>query len=251
MPQKSKIEWTELTWNPTTGCNKVSAGCKFCYAERWAKMQKKRGIDQYKHGFKLTLAPGRLKEPYSWTKSHVVFVNSMSDLFHEAVPENYIKQVFNVMVETPQHTYQILTKRIDRVNELKGILPWPKNIWMGVSVESNSTLQRVNTLKDIPARKRFISFEPLLEKIEFVNLKRIHWVIVGGESGSKARELKLEWVLPLKETCRKEQVPFFFKQWGRKTFNPNKKDPTINKAHGNYAKGGCMIENKICKELPN
>ncbi len=247
---RTNIEWTGITWNPTTGCSKVSSGCKHCYAERWAYMQKKRGINQYKSGFELTLSPGRLNDPLKWKTSQLVFVNSMSDLFHEKVPDEYISKVFRVMNETPQHTYQVLTKRVERLKHLSTILKWSNNIWMGVSVENNDFVHRIEELKSVEAKIKFISFEPLLSKIEFNGYEGIDWVLVGGESGGKARTIEEDWVLSIKKDCEKAKIPFFFKQWGKRIFNPNQEDPTLNRTHPFYAKGGCMIKNNIYREYP-
>lgn len=247
---RSKIEWTEITWNPTTGCTKVSSGCKNCYAERWANMQQKRGIDQYKNGFKLTLSPQRLSDPFKWKKPQLVFVNSMSDLFHENIPDDYIIQVFEIMNQTPNHTYQVLTKRIERILKLASLLNWTNNIWLGVSVESNEFISRINLLKKSLAKTKFISFEPLLGNIEFETYEGIDWVLVGGESGGKARLIKKEWILSIKNNCQKHNVPFFFKQWGKRIFNPDSLDPTLNRNHLYHAKGGCMIDNKTYLEYP-
>jgi protein gp37 len=249
--KRSKIEWTEVTWNPTTGCNKVSAGCKNCYAEKWANMQNKRGISQYKNGFELTLAPDRLNDPFKWKKPLTVFVNSMSDLFHEKVEDVYIEKIFRIMNDTPHHTFQVLTKRIERVKTLPSSLNWSNNIWLGVSVEHREFVGRIEELKNTPSKIKFISFEPLLSNIEYENFNGIDWVLVGGESGGKARKIEKEWVFQIKNTCQKSRTPFFFKQWGKRIFNPDANDPTINKAHPLFAKGGCMIDNKIHREYPN
>ena len=248
---RSNIEWTEVTWNPTTGCTKLSSGCKNCYAEKWANMQHKRGINQYRNGFELTLAPDRLNDPFKWKKSLIVFVNSMSDLFHEKVEDSYICEVFRIMNNTPQHTYQILTKRIERVQNLPSFINWSNNIWLGVSVESSHFINRIEQLKATPAKVKFISFEPLLSDIAYQNYSEIDWVLVGGESGGKARPIAKEWVVSIKSNCEKANVPFFFKQWGKRVFNPDRNDPTINKTHPLYAKGGCMIDNEIYREYPN
>ena len=250
MAGNSNIEWTEVTWNPTTGCTKVSAGCKNCYAENWATMQQARGIIQYKKGFKLNLAPKRLNDPFRWRNPKVVFVNSMSDLFHEDIDTEYIKQVFRVMNETPSNTYQILTKRIERVIKLKKEFNWTRNIWLGVSVENNIVKNRITNLKKIPAAVRFISFEPLIEKINNLNLSGINWVIVGGESGYRARKINYEWVIDIKQKCAFMSIPFFFKQWGNRKSNPDIDDPTLNRTHKYHSRGGCMINKKICRAIP-
>jgi len=246
----TNIEWTDVTWNPVTGCSKVSTGCKNCYAERWAIMQSKRGIKQYKNGFEVTLSPDRLKDPYKWRKAKLVFVNSMSDLFHENIPEEYIQEVFKVMNDLPRHTFQILTKRIERALEFSSVVNWSKNIWLGVSVENNDFTNRIDILKTTSAFRKFISYEPLLEHIGYNNYQNIHWVLVGGESGGKARKIELEWVISIKNICEIQNVPFFFKQWGKRNFNPDQSDPTTDKGHPLYAKGGCMIDKKAFRNYP-
>lgn len=249
---KSSIEWTELTWNPTTGCNKISAGCKFCYAEVMSKRLQAMGLDKYKNGFKLTLHPETLAIPYSWNKPKIVFVNSMSDMFHKDVPVEYIQQVFKVMNDTPQHTYQVLTKRPDLVLEYDnlGLLNWSNNIWMGTSVEDNRVIERIDFLRKTKAHIKFLSCEPLIGAIEDLDLKGIGWVIVGGESGHGARPLKKEWVDDIKAKCEVSKIPFFFKQWGKPEFNAERSDPTIDKNHPNHAKGGCQLDGKVYRQLP-
>jgi protein gp37 len=212
--QLTSIEWTEMTWNPVTGCSKVSPGCKNCYAERLAKRLKAMGVERYRNGFKVTLQPDLLDAPLKWKQPRIVFVNSMSDLFHEAVPLEYIKKVFDTMVRCPQHTFQILTKRSKRLREVAKELPWTPNIWMGVSVEDNRVLHRIDDLQTVPAVVRFLSCEPLIGPLDNLPLEGIHWVIVGGESGPHARPMKREWVISIFRQCRKASVPFFFKQWG-------------------------------------
>jgi len=214
LSNRSSIEWTEDTWNPVTGCNKVSPGCKFCYAERFARRLQKMGQDKYRNGFKVTLHPELIREPYLWRRNKLVFVNSMSDLFHKGIPQEFIKSVFDTMVNTPQHTYQVLTKRPERLLELASDLPWPENVWMGVSVENVKYYFRIDFLRQVPAKVRFLSLEPLLGPMPDLKLKGIHWVIVGGESGPNARPVNEEWVRSIKQQCRKRKVPFFFKQWG-------------------------------------
>lgn len=213
---KSSIEWTETTWNPTTGCTKISAGCKNCYAAVLAKRLQAMGQKKYRNGFKLTLHPDTLKDPYKWKKPRVVFVNSMSDLFHKDVPVYFIQQVFEVMNNTPQHTYQVLTKRSDRLVELSPFLNWTPNIWMGVSVEDGRVIERINDLRLCGARTKFLSCEPLIGSLPDLNLDGINWMIVGGESGAKARPMQIEWVEDLQQQCAVNDVPFFFKQWGGK-----------------------------------
>jgi protein gp37 len=210
----TKIEWTESTWNPITGCDKISPGCKNCYAERMAKRLSKMNQIKYVNGFKLTLQPDTLNEPYKWKRPRLVFVNSMSDLFHEDVPLEYIKRVFEVMNRCREHQFQILTKRSGRLKKLSKYLDWAENIWMGVSVESEKYLYRIDDLKETPSKIKFISFEPLLEEIKNVNLLNIDWVIVGGESGPKSRKIEEPWVMNIKTICQKQKVSFFFKQWG-------------------------------------
>ena len=191
---KSTIEWTETTWNPTTGCDKVSQGCKFCYAEIMSKRLQAMGVEKYKDNFKVREHPSALKEPSSWRKQKLVFVNSMSDLFHKDVSTNFIKKVFKVMNDNPKHTFQVLTKRAERLLELSPELNWTPNIWMGVSVENNDVLERVKYLKHTGAYIKFLSMEPLLGTVGDLNLDGIDWVIVGGESGHKARPMNVEWV---------------------------------------------------------
>lgn len=214
MSGNSSIEWTEATWNPVTGCSKVSQGCKHCYAERMAKRLVAMGNPRYVNGFKVTLHHDLINLPYKWAKPRKVFVNSMSDLFHEEVPLDFIQKVFNTMNDTPRHTYQILTKRAARLAELAPYLNWGPNIWMGVSVENEDVIDRIDYLKEVPAAVRFLSCEPLLGPLNSMNLTDIHWVIVGGESGPGARPIEEEWVWDIKLNCERNNVPFFFKQWG-------------------------------------
>ncbi|HMD13869.1 MAG TPA: phage Gp37/Gp68 family protein [Bacteroidota bacterium] len=214
MATNSNIEWTEMTWNPVTGCSKVSAGCKYCYAETMARRLKAMGMYRYRNGFKVTLQPDLLDAPRKWRQPRIVFVNSMSDLFHEDVPLDYIKKVFDTMVRCPQHTFQILTKRSERLRKVAQELPWTSNIWMGVSVEDSRVLHRIHDLKTVPAAVRFLSCEPLIGPLENLPLDGIQWVIVGGESGAGARPMKPEWVKSIFRQCRTLNIPFFFKQWG-------------------------------------
>ncbi|MEO8108723.1 MAG: phage Gp37/Gp68 family protein [Ginsengibacter sp.] len=211
---QSSIEWTEMTWNPTTGCSKISAGCKYCYAEVMTRRLQAMGIDKYKDGFKVRIHEDALDIPYTWKKSKVVFVNSMSDLFHPEVPLEFIQKVFEVMNNTPQHTYQVLTKRAERLYELHHKLNWTKNIWMGVSVEDERVTERIDFLREINALTKFLSCEPLIGPLYNMNLKNIDWVIVGGESGRKARPIEHAWVWDIKLQCQEQEVAFFFKQWG-------------------------------------
>lgn len=215
MTTTSKIEWTEQTWNPIVGCTKISAGCKHCYAETMAKRLNAMGTPGYENGFALRLLPDRLTDPVRRHKPTVYFVNSMSDLFHEKVPESYIEQVFDVIAATPRHHYQILTKRASRLARYFRNRSVPDNVWLGVSVENRRHgVPRIDHLRTVPARIRFLSVEPLLEDVGALDLRDIHWVIVGGESGPKARPMKPEWADAVRQQCAEQQVAFFFKQWG-------------------------------------
>ena len=208
------IEWTQATWNPVTGCTKVSSGCEHCYAERLAKRLQAMGNPNYRNGFQVTLHPHMLELPCHWRTSRLVFVDSMGDLFHEEVPTAYIQQVFQVMERCPQHTFQLLTKRSARLPQLNALLPWPDNVWLGVTVENNDYMYRLDDLRATHAATRFLSFEPLLGPIDSPDLTDITWAIVGGESGPGARPMKHEWVANLRDTCVAQRVSFFFKQWG-------------------------------------
>ena len=214
MSVNSTIEWTNSTWNPVTGCTKVSPGCKHCYAEVFA--ERWRGVPghHFEQGFDLRLWPERLDLPLTWKKPRTIFVNSMSDLFHEKVPFSFVQEVFNTMEKASWHTFQILTKRAERMTELAGRLNWPRNVWMGVSIETAKYLLRVGYLRRVPAEVRFLSLEPLLGPLATIDLSSIHWVIVGGESGPGARPIDAEWVREIRKQCRSQGVPFFFKQWG-------------------------------------
>lgn len=213
--KKSKIEWTEETWNPTTGCNKVSAGCKHCYAEVMANRLKAMGTPGYDNGFEFSIMPERLLQPLNKKKGTKYFVNSMSDLFHENMPLEFLDQIINVIEKTPQHIYQILTKREDNMFEYFQNREIPKNIWLGVSVEDiKSGVPRIDKLRNINATIKFLSVEPLLEDIGKINLQGIDWVIVGGESGNRARPMKKEWAVNIKKQCETQKTAFFFKQWG-------------------------------------
>lgn len=203
-----------MTWNPVTGCTKVSPGCKHCYAERMAKRLKLMGNLRYRNGFSVTLHEDLITAPTRWKAPRLVFVNSMSDLFHEGVPFEFIQRVFGTMSRCPQHQFQVLTKRAERLVELAGLLSWPPNVWMGVSVESQDHAWRAELLRLVPAAVRFLSVEPLLSPIDQLPLMGIHWVIVGGESGPSARPMQQEWVESILKQCRAFGVPFFFKQWG-------------------------------------
>jgi protein gp37 len=211
---QSSIEWTEMTWNPTTGCNKISAGCKFCYAEVMSRRLQAMGIDKYKDGFKLRLHEDTLLIPGTWKKPKIVFVNSMSDLFHKDVPLNFLKRVFKVMNDNPQHVFQVLTKRADILLKFHKELTWTHNIWMGISVEDERVMQRIDLLRKTNAKVKFLSCEPLIGPLPKMNLDNINWVIVGGESGRKARPISELWVWDIKQQCQEAGISFFFKQWG-------------------------------------
>jgi protein gp37 len=211
---ESRIEWTEMTWNPVTGCTKVSAGCKYCYAEVMAKRLQAMGIQKYGDGFQVRTHEEALHAPYGWKAQKIVFVNSMSDLFHPQVPLQFIQRVFEVMNDTPHHTYQVLTKRAERLFELHQQLKWTPNIWMGVSVEDAKVVSRIDFLRQTNARTKFLSCEPLIGPLIDMNLENIDWVIVGGESGRKARPMKEWWVWDIKQQCQERGISFFFKQWG-------------------------------------
>ena len=231
---QTKIEWTETTWNPTTGCTKISLGCKNCYAERMANRLQLMGVSKYERGFEFAIHPEIVNDPYNWKTPRTVFVNSMSDLFHESMPLEFLQQVFKTMVENPRHTFQILTKRADRLKELNSCLPWSKNIWMGVTVESIECINRIDHLRNSNAFVKFLSLEPLLSDLGLLDLSKIDWVIVGGESGPRSRPMEEEWVLSIKNSCKNQKVPFFFKQWG----GTNKK------------KAGRILEGKIWNNMP-
>lgn len=213
MAKETGIEWTDSSWNPVTGCDKLSAGCQNCYAEALA--ERFRGIEghAFENGFDLQLHYDRLDAPFKWGRNRRIFVNSMSDLFHEDIPFSFIEKVFETMVEADFHTFQILTKRSDRLLELADDLPWPENVWMGVTIENMDTAYRLDNLKQTPARIKFLSCEPLLGPINGIGLDAVDWVIVGGESGPRAREMKKEWVVDLRDRCNKKGIDFFFKQW--------------------------------------
>jgi protein gp37 len=234
MAQASSIEWTEATWNPVTGCTKISPGCKFCYAERMSHRLKAMGQERYRNGFELTLQPDALEVPLRWREPRVIFVNSMSDLFHKDVPLEFIAKCFEVMVAASQHTFQILTKRPERTAEIGKQLPWPKNVWMGTSVENVDYIDRIKSLQMVPAKVRFLSVEPLLGPIPRLPLSKIHWVIVGGESGPGSRPMNPDWVRQIRDQCVSRSVPFFFKQWG----GTNKK------------KAGRILDGKTWDEMP-
>jgi protein gp37 len=230
----SAIEWTESTWNPLTGCTKVSPGCKHCYAERMAKRLQAMGLEKYRNGFRLTLHPDVLEEPLQWMKPQMIFVNSMSDLFHQDVPLEFIHQIFDVMYRAHWHTFQVLTKQAERLLELDSALVWPVNVWMGVSVENSDYIERVHSLQRTHAQTKFLSCEPLLGALPNLPLMGIQWVIVGGESGPGARPVEREWVKDIRDQCLRANVPFFFKQWG----GTRKK------------KAGRLLEGRTWDELP-
>jgi protein gp37 len=233
--QYTGIQWTNRTWNPVTGCTKVSPGCKHCYAAVTAKRLNACGQKKYKNGFKVTCHPAALVQPFAWRTPAMVFVNSMSDLFHDDVSDYFIGKVYEKMVLADWHTFQVLTKRPDRVLKLADTLPWPENLWMGVSVESAGYMSRIDTLRQIPAKTRFLSLEPLLGPLENLNLSGIHWVIVGGESGPKFRAMEGGWARDIRDQCLAAGVPFFFKQWGGRT----------SKSKGN------LLDGKTWEQLPN
>jgi protein gp37 len=233
MGDRSSIEWTEATWNPTTGCDRTSPGCDHCYAMTLAKRLKAMGVGKYQQdgdprtsgpGFGITLHEDALDQPRRWRQPRLIFVNSMSDLFHKDVPIGFIRDVLDVMRDTPQHTYQLLTKRSKRLAHDGQRLDWPDNCWIGVSVESANYTFRVDHLRAVPAAVRFLSCEPLLGPLGQVELEGIHWVIAGGESGPQARPMLLPWVTELRDQCRTADVPFFFKQWGGRTPKANGRD---------------------------
>lgn len=226
MAAKSSIEWTEATWNPTTGCDRISAGCDHCYALKLASRLKRMGSDKYQNdgdprtsgpGFAVTLHPRVLSAPRTWSNPRMIFVDSMSDLFHAKVPLSFVRDVFAVIASTPHHTYQLLTKRARRLSLHADTLEWPTNLWVGVSVENSEQLYRIDHLKRVPASTRFISCEPLLGPLEGLVLSNIDWVIVGGESGSDARPVRAEWIRAIRDEAVRSDVPFFFKQWGGRT----------------------------------
>jgi protein gp37 len=214
MAQNSKIEWTECTWNPVTGCSKISTGCKNCYAERMALRLQAMGQPNYRNGFNVTIHPKILDLPTKWRNPRKIFVNSMSDMFHQLIPDNFLVECFKVMTKTARHQFQVLTKRSSRLYQMACGLPWPENIWMGVTVETADYLERIDHLRQTPAIVKFLSLEPLLGPIPDINLEGIDWVIVGGESGPGARPMNPQWVLDIRDQCLAASVPFFFKQWG-------------------------------------
>ncbi len=235
MALKSSIEWTESTWNPITGCNKISPGCKFCYAERMAKRLKAMGSANYENGFNLALHDHVVELPLTWKKPQTIFVNSMSDLFHKNVPPEFVQRIFEVMNKAYWHKFQVLTKRSDILLKYNSKLNWTENIWMGVSVENDKYTNRIEHLRNTDAKTKFLSVEPLIGPINKLDLTNIDWVIVGGESGPGARPMKEEWVIKIKDECKNAKVPFFFKQWG----GVQKK------------KAGRLLQGKIWDQMPN
>ncbi len=234
MAIKSRIEWTESSWNPITGCNKISEGCLNCYAESLAERLKAMGQPKYANGFKLTLHPDELETPLKWKKPKIIFVCSMSDIFHKDVPDEFIIQIFETMNKASWHIFQVLTKRAERIEKIKDKVKWSNNIWLGVSVENERNIWRIEYLANSPAKVKFLSLEPLLSDIPNLSLKNIDWVIVGGESGINARPMEKQWVINIKNQCEKAGVPFFFKQWGG-----------INKK-----KTGRLLDGKTYDEMP-
>jgi len=234
MATLSKIEWTDSTWNPVTGCTKISPGCKYCYAERMAKRLQAMGQPNYINGFKPAIHENVLEYPLQWKKPQNIFVNSMSDLFHDKVPLRFIKRVFEVMATAHWHRFQVLTKRSERLLELNSKFDWTDNIWMGVSIENEKYKYRIDHLRQTDAEVKFLSIEPLIGPVGKLDLKKIDWVIVGGESGPKARPMDKDWVVDIRNQCLKAKVPFFFKQWG----GVNKK------------KAGRLLEDRTWDEMP-
>ena len=235
MSQKSKIEWTESTWNPISGCTKISRGCDNCYAEKMAFRLQAMGTKGYENGFEVTLHPESLEKPLKLKKPQMIFVNSMSDIFHDKVPDAFIFEIFKVMNKASWHTFQVLTKRPKRLEKLNYKVHWSDNIWMGVTVESNDYVQRVDVLRqNCSAKVKFLSVEPLIDSVDRIDYTGIDWVIVGGESGSGARIMKKEWVVDVQQKCEKKRIPFFFKQWG----GVNKKA------------NGRKLDGKVYDELP-
>ena len=235
MGDYSAIEWTDATWNPVTGCTKVSPGCKHCYAERLAARLQRMGNPRYLNGFDLTLQPDQIELPLRWKRPRRVFVNSMSDLFHNDIPDTFIEAVFRTMARADWHVFQVLTKRAERLPQIAAKLPWPDNVWLGVSIENADYTARIDHLRKIPAAIRFLSIEPLLGPIPKLNLERVDWVIVGGESGFNHRKPDPDWIRDLRDQCVRAGVPFFFKQWG-----------------GPIAKsGGRILDNRTWDEMPD
>lgn len=249
---KTSIEWAQRVWNFLTGCTKISAGCKFCYMFILAARLQAMGQLKYRNGAKLTIHEHEISNPYTWKKPSLVFVNSMSDAYHEDVPLNIQQEYHKVVNENPQHKFLTLTKRIDRVLKLQDKLVWPSNLCMGVSVEDERVLHRVDTLRKSNAKFKWISAEPLIGPLTNLNLDGIDWVVVGGEAGNNKnlRPIEESWVIEIMEKCREKGIPFFFKQWGKKAFNPNPEDATKVKGHPHYAKGGCQLFGEVYREFP-
>lgn len=237
----TKIEWTEKVWNPSIGCDKISAGCKYCYAEVFAKRLRVMGIEDYKDGFLFKILPHRLEEPLKIKKPSKFFVNSMSDIFHEQMPYEYLDMIFDVIKKTPQHIYQILTKRDKIMLEYLSDKELHPNVWVGVSVENSTYKNRIDSLRKIKAKIRFVSFEPLIGSVDSINLKDIHWAIVGGESGRGARPIKKEWVEEIFKQCKEQHVAFFFKQWGSWGADEIKRNKKVN---------GRLFRGKLWNEFP-
>lgn len=237
----TKIEWTDKTWNPITGCTKFSSGCAHCYAETMSRRLYAMGVEKYTNGFKLTLHEGCLNEPLAWKKTHNIFVCSMSDIFHENVPFEFVDKIMHTILQTPQHRYQILTKRAERMAEYFAQRQVPANVWLGVTVETESSKTRIDQLRKIPATVHFLSCEPLLESLGKLNLNGIEWVIVGGESGPKARPMQEEWALDIKKQCEDQSSAFFFKQWGTWGSDGIKRNKHAN---------GKLLSGKVIQEMP-
>jgi protein gp37 len=250
MSDKSTIEWTDATWNPVTGCTKISKGCDNCYASTFA--ERFRGVPghPYEQGFDVKLWPERLGLPLEWDEPRRIFVNSMSDLYHPKVPDEYISRVFQTMNSGKQHIFQVLTKRAKRLLDLSPQFSWTSNIWQGVSVETVDYSWRIDALRKVPAKVRFLSLEPLLGPMPDLNLRGIHWVIAGGESGRGARVMEVAWATEIRDQCREANVPFFFKQYGTIKSNPDPLDPTA-KENGGESKGGRTLKGRIWHQFPS
>lgn len=249
---KTSIEWAHRVWNFLTGCTKVSAGCKFCYMFTLAVRLKAMGQVKYRNGAKLTIHEDEIANPYQWKKPSLVFVNSMSDAYHEDIPLGIQQEYHKVVADNPQHKFLALTKRIERVLDIQDNVLWPTNLCLGVSVEDERVLHRVDTLRKSNAKFKWISAEPLIGPLTNLNLDGIDWVVVGGEAGinKNLRPIEESWVLEIMEKCKEKGIPFFFKQWGKKDFNPNPEDPTKVKGHQHYAKGGCQLLGEVYREFP-
>lgn len=237
----TKIEWTDKTWNPITGCSKKSTGCLHCYAEVMSRRLKAMGLEKYNNGFEVTLHHRCLNEPLTWKGSHNIFVCSMSDIFHEDVPFDFVDKMFEVIRQTPQHRYQILTKRAERMSEYFSTHSVPSNVWLGVTVEAKSSIPRIDRLRNLKATVKFLSCEPLVEDLGEIDLSGIDWVIVGGESGTQARPMKVEWVINIKKQVENQGAAFFFKQWGTWGSDGIKRNKKVN---------GKLLEGKIIQEMP-